>query len=58
MNLIVDIPERLSDLLYRFLNQNGRLSRRARRNQFAALTEDESGQIEALYGAAFGAGQR
>ena len=59
VNRIVDMPDRLCDLLFRFLNQNaGRLSRRARTQEFAALTKDETGQIEALYREAFGTGQR
>lgn len=47
---IADMPARTLDLLFRFLRQgNGRLSRRARENEFAALTDDEAGRIEALY---------
>ena len=50
LNLIVDMPERLSDLLFRFLRQNGgTLSRRAREREFAALTDEESGRIETIY---------
>ena len=59
VNLVVDMPDRLSDLLFRFLRQNaGKLSQRARTKEFAALTEEEVSRIEALYGEAFGAGQR
>ena len=59
LDLVVDMPHRLADLLFRFLRQNnGTLSRRARTKEFAALTEGEIGQIEALYREAFGAGQR
>ena len=59
LNLIVDMPDRLSDLLYRFLHQNGgQLSLRGRTNEFAALTADENARIEALYREVFGAGQR
>lgn len=47
---IVDMPERLLDLLFRFLHQNdGRLSKRARENEFAALTDEEAIRIEAIY---------
>ena len=50
LNLIVDMPDRLSDLLFRFLHQNGgTLSRRRREREFAALTDDEVGCIEAIY---------
>ena len=50
LNLIVDMPERLSDLLFRFLHQNGgTLSRRAREREFAALTDEESERIETIY---------
>ena len=47
---MIDMPDRLLDLLFRFLHQNGgKLSRRARDKEFAALTEDEITRIEALY---------
>ena len=59
VNLVVDMPDRLSDLLFQFLRQNaGKLPQRARTREFAALTEEEVSRIEALYGEAFGAGQR
>ena len=59
LNLIVDMPDRLCDLLFRFLRQNnGTLSRRARTKEFAPLTEAEIGRIETLYGEAFGNDQR
>ena len=55
LNRLVDMPERLSDLLFRFLRQNGgRLSRRGRRREFAALTGDEVSRIEEIYREAFG----
>src|SRR5690606_11982373 len=39
---IVDMPDGLVALLFRFLRQNGgRLSKRAREGEFAALTEEE-----------------
>lgn len=38
------------NLLHRFLNQGkGQLSKRARANEFAALTDEEAQQIEQLY---------
>jgi hypothetical protein len=44
------MPDRLLDLLFRFLHQNdGKLSKRAWEREFAALTEDEITRIEALY---------
>ena len=50
LNLILDMPVRLSDLLFRFLHQNGgTLSHRRREREFAALTDDEVGRIEAIY---------
>ena len=55
LNRLVEMPERLSDLLFRFLNQNGgRLSRRGRRRESAALAEDEISRIEEMYREAFG----
>jgi hypothetical protein len=50
LNLIVDMPDSLLDLLFRFLRQNGGiLSRRGREKEFAALTDDEVDRIEAIY---------
>ncbi len=50
LNLVVDMPDRLSDLLFQFLHQNGgTLSRRGREKEFAALTDDEVGRIESIY---------
>lgn len=50
LNLMVDMPERLSDLLFRFLHQNGgRLSLRGREKEFAALSDKEVSRIEAIY---------
>ncbi|MDE0711020.1 MAG: Fic family protein [Rhodospirillales bacterium] len=50
LNLIVDMPNRLSDLLFRFLHQNGgTLARRRREREFAALTDDEVQRVEAIY---------
>ena len=58
LDLMLDLPDRLSDLLFRFLQQNGgKLSRRARENEFAALTDQEVERIEAAYREAFGKGE-
>ena len=40
------MPERLIDLLFRFLSQNdGRLSQRARAEEFSALTDQEARRV-------------
>ena len=50
----IDMPDRLVDLLIRFLNQNnGQLSKRARRKEFAALTDREVNAIESRYDEVF-----
>lgn len=50
---VVDMPERTIDLLFRFLEQNdGALSNRARKKEFATLTEDEVARIEGIYSTA------
>ncbi len=47
---MIDMPDRVLDLLFRFLRQNGgALSKRAREKEFAALTDDEATRIEAIY---------
>ena len=47
---IVDMPERTLDLLFRFLRQNnGRLSKRAREGEFAAMTDAEAASAEQAY---------
>ena len=44
------MPERTMDLLFRFLNQNeGKLSARAWRKEFAALSDTETACVEAIY---------
>ena len=54
LNLIVDMPERSADLLFRFVHQNGgRLSLRGRKREIAALTDDEVERVEAIYRDAF-----
>lgn len=46
----IDMPDRLADLLFRFLRQNGGvLSRRAREHEFAALSDEEAAWIEGIY---------
>jgi hypothetical protein len=52
---ILDMPERTLNALCGFLRQNeGRLSKRARENEFAILTAEEISQIEKLYSDSFG----
>lgn len=56
---IADMPAEKIELLHRFLRQeNGSLSKRARENEFAALTDKEAERIEALYRASFQGEQR
>ncbi|MEP4379780.1 MAG: Fic family protein [Alphaproteobacteria bacterium] len=51
---LIDMPERLIDLLFRFLHQNeGRLSNRARDKEFSELTPDETQKIETIYAEIF-----
>jgi len=46
----IDMPDRLVDLLIRFLSQNdGKLSKRARKREFGKLTNDEIRAIEGKY---------
>ncbi len=50
LNMIVDMPDRLSSLLFRYLHQNaGTLTRRRRKREFVALTDDEVSRIEEIY---------
>lgn len=52
---IVDMPDRLVDLLFKFLEQNdGRLSGRARGKEFEALSDEEVATIERRYAEIFG----
>jgi len=54
----IDMPERLIDLLFRFLNQNGgKLSSRAREKEFRELTDEEASRIEAIYRDTFETGE-
>jgi hypothetical protein len=51
---IVDMPDNTVDRLFRFLRQNkGALSKRAREQEFAKLTDKEVSEIEANYNDAF-----
>lgn len=52
---MIDMPERTLNNLFSFLRQNeGRLSKRARDNEFAELTAEEVTRIEELYSVSFG----
>jgi hypothetical protein len=52
---MIDMPERTLNNLFGFLRQNGgRLSQRARENEFAELSKDEVAMIETLYQASVG----
>jgi hypothetical protein len=47
---LVDMPAATVDLLFRFLQQHGgKLSERARSGEFQALTDPETGQVEAIF---------
>ncbi len=46
----IEMPATMIDLLFNFLKQNGgTLSKRAREEEFAALTDDEAAQLESVY---------
>ena len=50
---IIDMPDRTSDFLFQFLRQNGgRLSQRARENEFAKMTDAEVTTAEQAYATA------
>ena len=47
---IVDMPDRLAQNLLMFMRQNGgKIPGRRRKNEFAALTDEETKRIEAIY---------
>lgn len=47
---IIDMPAPTIDLLFRFLRQGqGRLSKRVRQGEFAALTDEEAEALENIY---------
>lgn len=49
-----DMPDHLADLQIRFLQQNqGKLSQRAKQNEFKALTPEECEDLEDIYGQIF-----
>jgi len=51
---MIDMPSPTVDMLFRFLQQNqGRLSKRAREREFAALTDHESKDIEEIFRQAY-----
>ena len=51
---IVDMPDRLAQNLLMFMRQNGgKIPTRRRKNEFAALTDDEAKRIEAIYSEVF-----
>jgi Fic family protein len=57
LETIVDMPDRTIDLLFRFLHQNnGNLSKRARMQEFAALTDAEAAAVERAYSELFQTG--
>lgn len=50
ISTMVDMPDSTADLLFSMLKQNGgRLSKRARQKEFAALTDKETSQIEQAF---------
>jgi len=52
---IVDMPDRLAQDLLMFMRQNnGKIPKRRRNREFAALTDDEAKRIEAIYNEVFG----
>lgn len=54
---LVDMPDRMIDLLFSFLRQSGgALSQRARGGEFAALTDDETSRCEEIYRELFSKG--
>ena len=54
IDALVDMPDSMVDLLFRMLKQNGgRLTQRARANEFTALTDTEAQGIERAYGDVF-----
>jgi hypothetical protein len=51
---IVDMPDRLAQTLLMFMRQNdGKIPKRRRDNEFAALTDEEAERIEAIYSEVF-----
>ena len=55
INNYIDMPDRLADLMIRFLYQNdGKFSARARRKEFSALTDAEAKSFETKFADIFG----
>jgi len=51
---IVEMPDRLAQNLLIFMRQNsGKISKKRRKNEFAALTDEEVKRIEAVYSEVF-----
>jgi hypothetical protein len=51
---IVDMPDRVAQNLLMFMRQNGgKIPKRRRENEFAALTDEEATRIETIYGEVF-----
>lgn len=53
---VVDMPDRRLDLLLRLLHQNGGRLSKGKRDQFAELSDEELGRIEAGFAVAFDGG--
>jgi hypothetical protein len=54
VEIIADMPERTTGLLFRFLHQHGgRLSKRACEREFSKLTDSEVISLERAYTAIF-----
>jgi hypothetical protein len=52
---IVEMPDRLAQNLLMFMRQNGgKIPKRRRKNEFAALTDEEAERIEGVYHEVFG----
>ena len=50
----VEMPDRLAQDLIMFIRQNdGRLPKKRRKREFAALTDEETGSVEAIYNEVF-----
>ncbi len=56
---MVEIPDRVAQDLIMFMHQNGgTIPEKRRKNEFAALTDEETRGIEAIFGEVFAAGGR
>jgi len=52
---VIDMPDRRLDILLRLLHQNGGRLAKAKREQFAEVSDEELGRIEKVFSEAFGA---